>query len=84
VSEEGQVTGAIRALILSLSPLDELGTVRGELAVALAQTIDGGSRGLEGIAAVARELRATLSDLAGDDASDDEWDEALAKLGRAE
>jgi hypothetical protein len=84
VSEDGPVTIAVRDLVEAMAPLDELGRVRGELAVALAQTIDGGSRGLEGIAAVARELRATLGDLAGDDVDDDRWDKAIEALSRAE
>ena len=77
------VTEAVAAFVASCEPLDELGRARAALALRLAEVLDSG-QSLMATAAISRELRETLGQLAGEGRSvDDNFGSFIAGLSTA-
>lgn len=76
MDQSGDVTGAVRELVAQLDDPDAALRAKAALAIRLAQQLDFPEEG-KGIAAVARELRMTLQELAASRQSDN-----LSKLDR--
>lgn len=76
------VTDAVQRFVDAQGDLDELGQARAALALRLATVLDSG-QGLMATAAISRELRETLADLAGEGNANDELGAFIADLSTA-